>query len=149
VHSAISPLLGKGPMIVSTSVRVPHGADAISEILLEFERLRTSPVSDQELNAAKHGLLNSFANRFSTVGKIATAMANHFVYDLPNNYDDLLFDGIAQVTKEELQAVADRVLKQEHLTAVAVGDLETILNPISTMNVGKVTIERDTTAVGE
>ncbi len=149
VASGVSPLRGKGPMIVSTSIRVPHGADAIHEILTEFERLRTTPVSDQEIHSAVNGLLNSFAARFSTVGKIANVVANQFVYDLPANRDEILYDDIAKVTKEELQRVANRVLKKEYMTAVAVGDLDAILKPISGMNVGKVSVERDAATVNQ
>ena len=76
-------------MFVTTSIQVPYGADAIEQILLEFERLKTTPVSDPELTAAKNGLLHSFANRYSTVSKVANVVAQQFVVSLPFDSDEV------------------------------------------------------------
>lgn len=143
VSSQITPLLGKGPMMVSTSVQVPYGSDAIKEILQEFEQLKETPVSDAELDKAKNNLLHSFAGRYSTVGKVADAVANQFIYTLPANHDEVVYDKIAKVSKEDILLVAKKVLKKEHMTAVAVGELEAMEMPIAKMNVGKVIIEHE------
>lgn len=144
VSSQISPLLGKGPMLVSSSIQLPFAIDAINEIMTEFDRLKQSAVSDQELLSAKNGLLHSFADRYSTVGKVANILANQFVYALPINSEEVLYNKIGEVTKDDLLKAANRVLKKEHMIAVAVGDVETMETPLAGINLGKVTIERDT-----
>jgi zinc protease len=147
VSSQISPLLGKGPMLVSSSIQLPFAIDAINEIMMEFDRLKKSSVSDEELSSAKNGLLHSFADRYSTVGKIANILANQFIYALPNNSEEILYDKISEVTKDDLLKAANRVLKKEHMVAVAVGDVETMETPVAGINLGKVTIERETLPV--
>lgn len=143
VSSSVSPLLGKGPMMVATSVQVPYGADALNEILQEFGRLKKEPISKEELTVAKNGLLNSFASRYSTVEKIASAVANIFTYSLPLNHDEQLYNRIAKVSSQDLLTVANRILNQNQMVAIAVGDLETLEIPIAKMKVGKVTIVRE------
>lgn len=143
VGSSVSPLRGKGPMMVSTSIQVPYGADAINEILQEFDRLKSEPVTDAELASAKNGLLHSFAGRYSTLSKILLTVINQFVYTLPANAEEVHYDKVAKVTKEDIIKVAKRTLAKNQLVAVAVGDLETMEAPLSKMNVGKITIERE------
>ena len=143
VTSGINPLLGKGLMIVGTSVQIPFGVDALNEILHEFERLRKEPVTDAELTTAKNGLLRSFAARYSTIGKVASTMVEQFVYSLPANYDETIYDRIAKVSANDILAVSNRALKKENLVAVAVGDLEAMEAAIGKSDMGKVVIERE------
>ncbi len=148
VSSGVSPLLGKGPIMIATSVQVPFGADALNEILRAFDQLQKEPVTGSELATAKNGLLHSFAGRFSTVGKVTASLAERFIYGLPANYDEVIFDKIAQVSAEDIMAVSKRVLKKDTIVAVAVGDLEAIEEPIAKSDVGNVTIERETMPAG-
>lgn len=143
VQSSVTPLLGKGPMIVGTSIQVPFGADALNEIMTEFENLKKEPVTDAELQTAKNGLLHSFASRYSTIDKVLGSVADQFVYSLAKNNDEKLYEKIGNVTKKDLQTIANRILKRENMVAVAVGDLETMETPVTKMNMGKVIIERE------
>lgn len=143
IGSSLVPLRVKGPLFFSTSVQVPYGADALSEILKEFENMKTNPVSKAELDASKSGLLNSFASRFNTLKQIASDLWQNFVYNRPLNSDEILYDKIAQVTPEKILAVANKALKKENMIAVAVGELEVMEIPLASMDVGKVTIENN------
>lgn len=143
VQSQLSPLLGRGPLFISSSIQVPFGADALSEILKELEKMKNEPVSDEELSISKNGILNSFASRYSTVGKISSILADLYTYSLPANHEEILYDQIAAITKQDILAAAQKVIKSHQFTAVAVGDLESIKEPLSNMKVGKVTIEKE------
>jgi zinc protease len=143
VSSLINPLLGKGPIMITTSIQVPFGADALKEILAEFERLRKNLVADDELKTAKNGLLNSFAGRYNTLGKISSVIADQFIYNLPPNNDQILYEQIDKVSKQDLLQIARRVLDKDDMVAVAVGELEVMELPIAKMDVGKVIIKRE------
>jgi len=143
VHSSLVPLRGLGPLLVTTSVQVPYGADALKEILAEFENIKKNPVTQEELSAAKNGLLNSFASRYTTHRKTASMVSENFVYGLARNADKNYYDRIAQVTPDKIMALAKKALPKDHMTAVAVGELEVMEIPLATMNVGRVTIDRD------
>lgn len=148
VSAGLSPLLGKGPFMVATSIQIPFGADALSDILVEFDRLRREPVSDTELKEAKNGLMLGFAERYTTVNKIANVLAEQFAYDLPPEHHEKIYDKMAQITTNDVMNLANRVLKKENLVAVAVGDLDAIEAPIAKADVGKVIIEREAAVTG-
>lgn len=141
VASSVNPFQGLGPFFVTTSIRVPFGADALGEILKEFEMLNTTPVSDEELKAAKVSQLDSFASRYSTVQKISDIVSEQFLYDLPTDYDEKYYEKIKAVTKEDIMTVAKKAFNKEQLTAVAVGELEVMQVPLANMKVGKVIVE--------
>jgi zinc protease len=142
VKGVVNPLRGLGPLWISTSVQVPYGGEALQEILSELLKLQNTPVSDAELKSAKEGILHSFASRYSTVGKVASQAADLFIYDLPLNNDQVFYDKLANVSKEDIMAVAKKALKKDQMVAVAVGDLEAIETPLKTMDVGIVKVER-------
>ncbi len=143
VHSFMHPRLGEGPFLIGSSIQTPFGADALNEILREFDVLRKEPVTAEELTIAKNGLLNSFSSRFSTVTKVADGLAKQFTYSLPAKHFENLYRQISAVTAKDVTKAANRVLKKETTTAVAVGDLEALEASITKMDVGTVTIERE------
>ena len=143
VHSSLTPLRGLGPLLVSTSVQVPYGADALKEILAEFENMKKNPVTSEELNSAKSGLMNSFASRYSTLKKIASSTWENFIYDLPKDFDEKFYNQIARVTPQDIMDTAKSALAKDRMIAVGVGDLEVMEIPLAKMSVGQVIIDRD------
>lgn len=144
VNSMVNPLLGRGPMMVTTSIQVPFGAEAMAEILNEFENLKTTPVTDEELKSAKVGLLQSFASRYNTVEKNASSIARNFVYDLEPSFDEKFYEQILQVSKEKIMNVSKRVFNRQNMVAVAVGDVDVMEAPLNKMKIGgKITIEKE------
>lgn len=143
VSASASALRGKGAAVVGSSIQTPFGADALNEMLMEFEKLSTTPVSDDELATAKNNLLQSFAARYSTLAKVANSVADNFAYSLPFNSDEKLYDDLANVSKESIMKVSARAFKKDGLVAVAVGDLEALEPSIAKVSVGKVSVERE------
>jgi zinc protease len=143
VYSVLSPLRGKGPLLFTTSIEVPHGADALKIILDQFETMKHTPVTSQELQDAKSGILNSYASQYTTLRKIASSIGENFIYNLPKNHDEIIYDNIAKVTSDMIMAVAQKALPKNQMTAVAVGELEVMEIPLATMDVGKVTVDKD------
>lgn len=144
VSSSANALRGKGPAIVGSSIQMPFGADALNEMLQEFSKLSTTPVTDVELATAKNNLLLSFAARYSTLGKISDSIANNFAYSLPNNSDEKFYDDLEKVSKESIMKVSARIFKKDQLVAVAVGDLEALEPSMGKLSIGKVSVERET-----
>lgn len=80
------------------------------------------PVTDQELQAAKDYMLNSFLFGFTSAASVVTQRARLEYYGYPPNYLETYRDRIAQVTKEELLAAARRHLKYDAFKIVVVGN---------------------------
>lgn len=97
---------------------------AIAEIIMEIERIRTEPVSDQELNDAKSYLTGSFPLRIDTNNKLAALSVAVEFYDLGLDYIDKYKRLVNAVTKNDILRVAGKYLDPRNYTLVLVGDIE-------------------------
>jgi zinc protease len=141
VNSAVIPLRGIGPMMLTTSIQIPYGSDALNEILKEFEDLKTKEISQTELDNAKNSILKSFAQRYTTINKVASNIANNFIYDLGQNHDEKYYEDVEKVTSKNIMHAAQRMLNKNTMIAVAVGELDVMKIPLAKMDVGEVIIE--------
>ncbi len=129
VSSAISSMRGAGPFLVHTNIQVPHGTDAFNQMMIEFEKIKKYGVTQKELVAAKDNLIKSYSGKFETINAIASQATQIFMYDLPPAYFSTWMKNVSQVTRKQVQQAARRILDKKHLTAVVVGDLDTIKIP--------------------
>lgn len=87
----------------------------------EIARIRSEPVSEQELNDAKDYLTGSFPLRLDTNRKIASFLAQVEFYNLGLDYAERYRDLIRAVKSEDVLRVAKRYLQPEKLITVLVG----------------------------
>lgn len=87
----------------------------------EIARIRSEPVSEQELNDAKDYLTGSFPLRLDTNRKIASFLAQVEFYALGLDYAERYGDLIRAVKSEDVLRVAKRYLQPEKLITVVVG----------------------------
>jgi zinc protease len=111
-----------GPWTVAGEFVAAHTADAVAEIEKEIQKLRTDPVSDQELADTKDEIAGAFPARFATAEQLASQMAALAVYGLPGNELDSFVTKIRGVSKEDVRKTAQKYLRPEHLLIVVVGD---------------------------
>ncbi|HVM94897.1 MAG TPA: pitrilysin family protein [Candidatus Acidoferrales bacterium] len=97
--------------------------DAIHRACAEIERIRSESVSDEELQNAKRYLTGSFPMRLDTNAKIAGFLAQVAFFNLGDDYADTYAQRINDVTKEDVQRVAQQYLHPDQLDLVVVGDL--------------------------
>lgn len=114
-----------GPFVVSTAVRTDVTAEAIAEIITEIDRMRSTPVSDQELSLAKSYLDGVFPIRYETTAAVAAALANQVIFGLPDDYFDAYREHIRSVTAQSVHDAARHHLAPDRLQAVVVGDAAT------------------------
>jgi zinc protease len=98
--------------------------DAVSEILREIEILRTTPITDDELETTKKYLLDSFALRTETPQQVVSLVSALEMFDLPQDYYERFFAEVAAMTKERLFDVQQRCFGAEGLLIAASGDVE-------------------------
>lgn len=111
-----------GPWVVSTAVKSEVSGAAITEILTEIDRIRSEPISQDELELATKYLVGVFPLRFETTAAVASALASLSVYGLPGDYFDTYRDRIAAVTTHHVLTVAREHLNPGALHIVAVGE---------------------------
>ena len=117
---------GAGPFVVSTAVQSEVTAPALTEILLEIDRIRSERISDEELTLARDYLEGVFPIRYESTAAIASALATLVIHDLPADYYDTYRKNIHNVSTKHVIEAANAHLHPQELQTVVVGDSKTI-----------------------
>jgi zinc protease len=129
---------GPGPFFTTSSVRTDVTAPAVHEIFNEFERMRATDVSTEELKIAKDSFARSLPGLFETTGQAAQSVAQLFIYNLPLDYYRSLPAKIDAVTVADVRRVAGKYLLPDSMVIVAVGDRSKIEPELTKLNLGKI-----------
>jgi zinc protease len=97
---------------------------AISLILAEFNRIRTEPVSDAEMETAINYYLESFADNFQSPQATMANFANLEMTGKPMDYYKTYLAKIRAVTKARVQEVATKYIQPGKVAMMVVGDFE-------------------------
>ncbi|HEX4469857.1 MAG TPA: pitrilysin family protein [Gemmatimonadaceae bacterium] len=126
----------RGPWVVATAVASEVTHSAAQEVLREIERVRTSPITPDELSLATSYLDGVFPIRFETTSAIAGALTTLVVYDLPDDWYDEYRERVRAVTTGDVLTAAERHLHPEALQMVVVGNAAAVRDHIEAMDFG-------------
>jgi zinc protease len=121
VSSSFSPGLAPGPFVVSLETKNASAGEAINQVLEQIRRIRTQPVTPEELKDAKSFLIGSFARKMDSIAKRAGLMGYVEVYGLGLDYPWRYPDLIEHLTPADIQKVAEKYLHPEKYLLVIVG----------------------------
>ncbi|HSA94609.1 MAG TPA: pitrilysin family protein, partial [Acidobacteriota bacterium] len=97
---------------------------AISLILDEFNRIRTEPVSDAEMETAINYYLESFADNFQSPQATMMSFANLEMTGKPMDYYKNYRSKVQAVTKAKVQEAAGKYIHPDKAVILIVGDWE-------------------------
>lgn len=129
---------GSGPFLAGASVRTDVTAPAAHELFAELDRIRTSPLTADELKMSKDHLVRSLPGDFETVEETAGKMSDIFTYQLPLDYYRAYPARIEAVTSEQAAGVALKYIHPENMIFIAVGDKAKIQPEIEKLNLGPI-----------
>jgi predicted Zn-dependent peptidase len=121
-----------GSFIAETETKAESTAKAITLMKEIIANMTREPVTDQELNAAKEYIINSFMFGFTSPASIVTQRARLEYYGYAPDYLENYRDNISKVTKADVLAAAGRNLKPEAFKLVVVGDATKFDKPLAT-----------------
>jgi len=114
--------LERGPFAISLETKNSSAKDAVSLVIQEVEKVRTQPVSQDELEDAKSYLIGSFPSKMDSTAKRAALLAYVEFYglglDYPWRYPSLIKD----LTPADLKKTAEKYLHPETYLLVVVGN---------------------------
>jgi zinc protease len=122
-----------GVFRISGSTQSAHTVDTLKAVREELERIRTSVVTDQELQTAKDTTLNGFVFHFDRPSKTLNRLVQYEYYGYPRDFIFQYQKAIAAVTKADILHVAQKYFRPQDLTYVAVGNPQEFGTPLSAL----------------
>jgi len=110
--------------------------DATKAALAEIAGLNTKPFTEDELQRAKDGILNSFLFRYDTREKILAEQERLEFYGYPADYLETYRAALEKVTLADVTAVAKKYIHPEKLAVLVVGNQTEIKPPVSELGLG-------------
>jgi hypothetical protein len=126
-----------GTFNISGSTKSASTIETLQAIGNEIDKIRTAPVTAQELETAKQSALNSFVFYFESPAKTLSRVMRYEYFGYPK---DFLFEyqkAIAAVTAADVKRVAAERFRPEKMSIVVAGNPKDFGKPLTTL--GKVT----------
>ncbi len=115
------------------STKSASTADTLKAIDEEVARIRTTPVTEEELETSKQTVVNSFVFNFDTPSKTLNRVLTYRYFGYP---DDFIFQyqrAVAAVTTADILRVAKQYLDPAKFVTVAVGNPKEFGKPLSSL----------------
>ena len=125
-----------GTFRITGSTKSASTTEALQAIRAEVEKLRTSEVTEQELDTAKQAALNSFVFFFDNPAKTLNRVMHYEYFGYPKDFLFQYQKTVAAVTRADVLRAAKERIHPENLTIVAVGNPKEFDKPLATL--GKV-----------
>lgn len=122
-----------GVFDISGSTQSAHTVDTLKAIAEELEKIRTTEVTDQELQTAKDTVLNGFVFNFDRPSKTLNRLLVYEYYGYPKDFIFQYQKAIAAVTKADVLRVAKKYFRPENLSYVAVGNPRDFGTPLASL----------------
>lgn len=111
---------------------------SVAEIMKELHRIRDDGVTEEELEAAKDGLIRSLPRQFETPAQIASKIGSVALYRLQQNYFQMYIEQIRSVSIDEVNQAARSYIYPSKVTIAIVGDVGRIKAPLVNLGLGEV-----------
>jgi len=121
-HTQIETRRGSGKFSVIASVAGARTGDALKEMLIELERVRSADLSSDELALAKVSFLRTIPDRFSTVPATAQTLARLAAHHRPLDENERFSRELSSIDTSAVRAVAEKYLRRDKLRIVILGD---------------------------
>lgn len=105
----------------------------------EINRIRTNPVSEEELARAKDSVLNSFVFNFQSPDQALSRLIRYEYYDYPADFIFQFQEGVRAATAEDVLKAAQQRLDPEKLIVLVVGNEADIQPSLATLTTDEVT----------
>ncbi len=132
-----------GEFEFSSGIRADATDSALVEVMKEITNYRTNGISEPELKFMKNSLGQRDALLYETGIQKAGFIGRILDYNLPANYVDQQNKILAKLTKQEVDAVAKKMLKPEKMNILLVGDKAKIYEGVKKLGYEIIELDAD------
>jgi len=120
-----------GHFVTGAFVRNEVTGPTLLEIFYELDRMRVSPVTDEELNAAKEFSTGNFSIELASQLGLAGRINTIYEYDLPKDFIADFRPKIEALTAVDIQKAASKYFDTYRAAIVIVGDYDKVKDQIT------------------
>lgn len=128
---------GDGPLVASSKVRADVTGPSLAVFMEELNGLKTKPITEAELAAAREGLVQSLPGSFATVEDLSHAAANIYWEDKELDHYQTMIRDLQAATPEKVQQVAEKYFDPQLLDVVLVGDPDVVQKQVAALELGE------------
>jgi zinc protease len=121
-RSGAHPLRQQGYFSVHAAVRNEVTAATLTEILYEMDRMRSLPVTAEELESARSYLTGVFSMGVATLDGVVGQLSTVYLERLPEDYLETYRERIRALTADDVLVAARRYFDSANAQIVLVGD---------------------------
>jgi zinc protease len=127
------------PGILQISIGTKSGTtvEAIHAAHENIDNLATHPITEEEIQHAKDGILNAFIFRLDSPDKILGERMTYEYYGYPPDWLDKYQTEIKKVTVDDVNRVAAKYLHKDQLAVLVVGNTKDFDKPLSSLGAVK------------
>ena len=125
-----------GVFVAGGQTRSDATVPFIKSVQEEIERIRTQPITQEELKQAKDATLNSFIFNFQDPAQTLSRLMRYEYYDYPQDFIFRYRQELEKITATDVQRVAQKYLQPEKMVTLVVGHQEAIQPPLSSLGNG-------------
>ena len=143
-YSSIDWLTGPSAVFAGGAVETSVTKESVIETLKEFADIRGGrPVSEDEYNGARDGMLRSFPSQFETQGQVLGQLARMVIFGLPDDYYSTVMANLQAVSLEDVHRVAAERISDQHLMVLVVGDRKAVEPGLQELGLPIVVVDYD------
>jgi zinc protease len=123
-----------GVFRITAKCRGAATTESVHAVLDDIDRIRTAPVDDEDLRAARDAALAGLLAGWDTSAEGVLRLMTLEYYGIPRDFVHRYEAGIQAVTKADVQRVARQYLDPANLTIVVVGNPQVFGTPLEKLN---------------
>ena len=138
IGSGFSYPADTGRFVVSAAVRNDVIVPALEEVFYEIERIQTEPLTNEEINDARDGIVGEWVFGLETYQDFVEAVASYKIRGVELDRLNKWLGHIKDVTKDDVLGIANTYIRPDDFIIVVVGDASEIQEQLETF--GEVTL---------
>jgi len=120
-----------GAFMAYAQTKTATAKRALEIFFEEFENIKNSLPTEEELESARESYINNFIFQFDSPGEITNRLMSLEYDDYPENYYRTYLDNIRSITLEDIRRVAQKYLHPDSMTIMIVADTSSLESDLS------------------
>ncbi len=133
-YSALGSDKLAGDFSANASVRNEVTDSAIAQFLVELSKIKSEPVTKEELDLAKSFIAGGFARSLESPQTVANFALNINMYHLPADYYETYLQKLAAVSVDDVTRVAKKYITPTNARIVVVGNKDEVMSKLATFD---------------